>query len=123
MKISCCRRVSGIASPENCPNNNVPENSPNARMTSASLQSILTFTRERVVALRPRARELERAAAAARSPSPFATALGGKSVGVIAELKRRSPSAGEIREDLDPVRHAQGYVAGGAVALSVLTEE
>src|SRR3989441_6129127 len=92
-------------------------------MTGASLESILSFTQERVAALRHRVRELERAAASVRSPRPFGPALQGASVGVIAEVKRRSPSGGEIREDLDPVVHAQAYVAGGAVALSVLTDE
>jgi indole-3-glycerol phosphate synthase len=41
---------------------------------------------------------------------------------VIAEIKRRSPSAGAIHPDLDPVRHAQAYAAGGASGISVLTE-
>lgn len=44
-------------------------------------------------------------------------------VNVIAEFKRRSPSKGVLREDLHPVRAAQGYEVAGAAALSVLTEE
>lgn len=88
-----------------------------------SLDAILSATRDRVVALRPRARELERAAAAAPVPRRFAAALAGETVGVIAEVKRRSPSFGAIREDLDAVRHARAYEQGGAVAISVLTDE
>ena len=41
---------------------------------------------------------------------------------MIAEIKRRSPSAGAISENLDPVLQATAYVAGGATAISVLTE-
>jgi indole-3-glycerol phosphate synthase len=44
-------------------------------------------------------------------------------VGVIAEVKRWSPSAGAIRAVLDAVAHARAYAAGDAVAISVLTEE
>jgi indole-3-glycerol phosphate synthase len=44
-------------------------------------------------------------------------------VALIAEVKRRSPSAGAINEGLDPVDLAQRYAAGGAAAISVLTEE
>jgi len=92
-------------------------------MSQPKLDAILTATRDRVASLRTQARELERRAAAAPKPLPFARALAGRDVGVIAEVKRRSPSAGAIREDLDAVAHARAYTQGGAVAISVLTDE
>jgi indole-3-glycerol phosphate synthase len=92
-------------------------------MTRPSLENILKVAQHRALALEDRALELERQAAAAPVPPSFRGALDGRTVGVIAEVKRRSPSAGAIREDLDPVRHAQAYQRGGAVAISVLTEQ
>mgnify|MGYP000630957571 CR=1 FL=1 len=43
-------------------------------------------------------------------------------VAVISEIKRRSPSKGELNADLDPAEWAQSYAAGGASCLSVLTD-
>ena len=43
-------------------------------------------------------------------------------MGVFAEIKRRSPSAGDIQPGLEPVAHATAYARGGAVGISVLTD-
>jgi indole-3-glycerol phosphate synthase len=60
---------------------------------------------------------------AAPKPVPFEQALRRASPArIIAELKRKSPSKGFIDRDLDVPQTAKDYAAGGAVALSVLTE-
>jgi indole-3-glycerol phosphate synthase len=53
----------------------------------------------------------------------LASALRQDAVNIIAEIKRRSPSAGVIRENFDPVNIAINYTANGAAAISCLTEE
>ena len=66
----------------------------------------------------------DRARARGDRPRGFRAALAnGEAPCVIAEVKRRSPSKGEIRADFDPVEIASAYQASGAAAVSVLTDE
>jgi indole-3-glycerol phosphate synthase len=74
------------------------------------------------MALRPRADELSDSAAAAPAPPRFSDRLRAAHVGVVAEIKRRSPSKGEINPGLSAPEQARAYEAGGAAAISVLTE-
>ncbi len=66
--------------------------------------------------------ELVERAASTTTPRDFAAALRGEGLACIAEIKRRSPSKGDLDPTLQPGLVAKEYVAGGAACLSVLTD-
>ncbi len=70
------------------------------------------------------ARALRQAADRGRTPGGGGNGADNvETMAVISEIKRRSPSKGDLNPDLDPVRWATGYAAGGASCLSVLTDD
>jgi indole-3-glycerol phosphate synthase len=89
---------------------------------TGTLGALVADAWRRAEALTTREKELALAASrAARTPS-LASALRRDMVAVITEVKRRSPSKGEINSSIDAARQARAYVIGGAAAISVLTE-
>jgi indole-3-glycerol phosphate synthase len=90
-----------------------------------NLERILARKRER---LNEAIKQIPAGELLSTMPTSFGTGrfirpLLNEGINVIAELKRRSPSKGIIRENFDPAAIARNYAANGAAALSVLTEE
>jgi len=85
------------------------------------LDTIVAHKREEVAAAQ-RARAFF-SLTTTRSPRNFLGALRAPGLSVIAEIKRRSPSKGPIRENLDPAAMARMYQEAGAAAISCLTDE
>ncbi|GAA3857496.1 indole-3-glycerol phosphate synthase TrpC [Tessaracoccus defluvii] len=67
--------------------------------------------------------DVRRAAADAAPARPVMPAFRSDALSVVAEVKRKSPSKGDLAEIPDPAALAAAYAAGGATAISVLTEE
>ena len=89
------------------------------------LERIVDSTREDVARRRQAVplSELEQQAARTREDRPFSEALTHPGISLIAEHKRRSPSAGEIRQGSTVTEIVRAYENGGAAALSILTEQ
>ena len=88
------------------------------------LDEIMAFKRREVERLEPHASELRRLALKRQEFRGFRAALEGHArVGLIAEVKKASPSVGVIVENFDPIQQAREYERGGAHCLSVLTDE
>jgi indole-3-glycerol phosphate synthase len=86
-------------------------------LVQATRDSLARRKRERPIA------QLEHELASRGEGRPFQEALSHPGTSLIAEYKRRSPSAGVIREGASVTEIVQAYEAGGAAAISVLTEE
>jgi indole-3-glycerol phosphate synthase len=93
------------------------------RLMATYLDAILAAHRRDAAADSRSPEQLMAEAHAAAEPRrDFTAALSAPGLSVIAEIKRRSPSKGDLARDLDPVGLARSYASGGAACLSVLTD-
>jgi indole-3-glycerol phosphate synthase len=86
------------------------------------LDELLAAKREEIRLLRENRPKDDPPAAPHGPRRDFRAALVADGLSVIAEMKRKSPSAGSLREGLDPAETAKAYEADGARAVSVLTD-
>ncbi len=93
-------------------------------MSGTLLERILLATREEVARRKHElpVEQFEDRDGAPAAERPFHDALTGPGIAVIAEFKRRSPSAGALRERPDVAEVLSAYARGGARAVSILTE-
>lgn len=87
------------------------------------LDEIMAWKREEVKRLEAHAQELKKIALKQNEFRGFRQSLQAAEFGLIAEVKKASPSAGIINETIDPAQQAFDYQFGGAHAISVLTDE
>ncbi|HEV2018804.1 MAG TPA: indole-3-glycerol phosphate synthase TrpC, partial [Gemmatimonadaceae bacterium] len=110
------------------PNSYVSRRSTEAQALSAwsppsgTLGELTDEARVRAATLTSRTEELTRAIETMGRPPRFAAALRRAHVAIIAEVKRSSPSRGEINSGLDLDKQVRAYEKGGAAAISILTE-
>jgi indole-3-glycerol phosphate synthase len=102
----------------------LPSREERLRHQGKMLEEIMRHKREELPGRQHRMPVTDLRALAVTVPSPldFAAALRRPGVSLIAEVKRASPSRGLLCRDFDPARLARTYAAGGASAISVLTD-
>ena len=93
-------------------------------MSQPILDQIVDYTRRRLPTLQRREPldVLQARLHVLPPPTDFVAALRRENIGIIAEVKKASPSAGLLRPRMRPVSLARSYALGGAAAISVLTE-
>ncbi len=89
------------------------------------LDEIIAYKKQEIEPLIPLTKKLRASALMRNDFGGFRSALdlGPERLGIIAEVKKASPSAGIIDPNFDPVRQAKRYIDGGASCMSILTDE